>query len=89
MTEWNQWLSKCLCFSVAAHSEHAHDSEWSDSTAGPRSQYAVRRAARSTHAEPDERTDARYIQRTHRQTPAAEENSVHSGHLQTCVHFLD
>lgn len=64
-----------LYFSIAAHSEHAHESEWSNSTTAPRSQYAVRRAARTTHAEPDERTDARYSQTsalTHRQTQSIE-----------------
>lgn len=71
-----------LCFSIAAHSEYAHESEWSDSTAAPRSQYAVRRAARTTHAEPDERTDARYSQ-----TSALTVKLWQL--LQTSVHFVD
>lgn len=60
---WTEFeVGVSLCLSIATHSEHGHESERSDSAAPPRSQYAVRRAARGTHAEPDERTDARYIQ---------------------------
>lgn len=56
----HQWLSKCLSFfSIASHSEHAHESKWCGSSAPTWSQYAPRGTARPTHAEPDEWTDTR------------------------------
>lgn len=60
-----------------AHSEHAHESDWGDSTAAARSQYAVRRAARTTHAEPDERTDARSNPHDHA-GPRAQPDTQHT-----------